>query len=81
MSDPIAFLSKCNKNKDVMYYHQAITADDHDNIIDTTVTEFNNHTERKHWSIVDQTSVPQDSKVLPSVWLMKHKRDITTQSS
>ena len=58
MLDPLAFLSKCNKNKDFMYYHQEIAADDCNNFIDVIVKEFNNYMDRKHWSIVDQTSVP-----------------------
>ena len=58
MCDPIAFISKCNKGKDTMYYHQAIVAHDKENFIDVIIKEFNDHTERKQRSIVDQKTIP-----------------------
>ena len=79
MNDLIVFMSNCNKGKDTVYYHQEIVAHDKSNFIDAIINEFNNYTERKHWKIVDRSSILKDTKVLPLVWSMKPKRSIATK--
>ena len=35
---------------------------------------------QKHWKLVPRSEVPEDSEVIPSVWSMRRKRDITTNA-
>jgi hypothetical protein len=36
--------------------------------------EVDDHTAKKHWKIIRRDQVPEGVKVLPAVWVMKHKR-------
>mmetsp|Transcript_64720 Transcript_64720/g.75969 ORF Transcript_64720/g.75969 Transcript_64720/m.75969 type:complete len:126 (-) Transcript_64720:369-746(-) len=36
--------------------------------------------ENKHWVLIDERDVPKGVKIIPSVWAMKGKRDITTRA-
>jgi hypothetical protein len=36
------------------------------------------HVNNKHWTLVKQKYVPKEAKVVPSVWAMRCKRDLTT---
>jgi hypothetical protein len=38
----------------------------------------NGHADNKHWTLVKQKDVPKEAQVVPSVWAMWHKRDLTT---
>lgn len=40
--------------------------------------EIENHTNRKHWQVVPRDQIPDDEKVLDSVWSGKRKRRIKT---
>ena len=79
MGNPIAFMSKMNGDKDTMYYHEAMKQHDSEHFVNAIVKEFNDHVERKHWSLINKRDVPEGVKVIPSVWSMKRKRDITTR--
>ena len=61
-----------------MYCHKAMCQDDIHKFVEAIVKEFNAHIENKHWSLIDKSDVPQGTTVLPSVWSMKQKRDIST---
>ena len=75
--DPIAMLTTTNRN--TMYYHQAMNQDDAPQFVNAIISEINDHIQRKHWKLIPRETVPQDQKILPSVWSMKRKRDIKTQ--
>jgi hypothetical protein len=77
MQDPIAF--KASGDPDTMYYHQAMAASDKDQFLEAIVKEVNAHIENNHWILVPKSEVPEGTKVLDSIWAMKHKRDIKTQ--
>ena len=81
MRDPIAYVASCNnkKEKDTMYYHEAMCQDDRNKFVEAIAKEFNAHIENKHWSLIDKSEVPQETTVIPSVWSMKRKRDISTR--
>ena len=79
MNNSIAFMSKMNDDRDTMYYHGAMEQHDSKHFVNVIVLEFNNHVERKYWSLIDKRDAPNGIKVIPSVWSMKRKRDITTR--
>ena len=74
---PIAYLAK--NNTDTMYFDQAMNQPDASDVIDAIVKEINDHTSRKHWRLIPRWMVPKGTKILPSVWSLKRKRDILTQ--
>ncbi len=42
------------------------------------VKEINSHVENKNWELVPRDTVPEDAQIVPSVWSMRRKRDLTT---
>ena len=76
MRRPIAFLAEMMG--DIMYLHQALRQPDSREFVEAVIKEVNGHVDRKHWAIVKRDTVPEDIEVLPSVWSMRHKRDLTT---
>ena len=42
------------------------------------VKEVNGHVDNKHWELVKQEEVPEDAQVVPSIWSMRCKRNLTT---
>jgi hypothetical protein len=46
--------------------------------VDAVVKEINGHVENRNWDLVHQDTVPQDTQVVPSIWAMRRKRDLTT---
>ena len=79
MNDPVAYLSKALNIKDTMYYHEAVKQPDARNFIQAIITEMNQHIANKHWSLINECDVPQGTKIIPAVWSMKRKRDISTR--
>ena len=77
--NPIAFLSKMNRDKDTMYYHEAMEQHDSEHFVNVIIKEFKDHVEREHWLLINHSEVPEGVTIIPSVWIMKQKRDITTR--
>ncbi len=46
--------------------------------MEAVVKEVNRHVENGHWELVPQDIVPKDAQIVPSIWSMRHKRDLTT---
>jgi hypothetical protein len=63
---------------DIMYYVQALQQPDVKQFANAVVKEVNGHINNKHWTLVKQKDVPKEAQVVPSVWAMRHKRDLTT---
>jgi hypothetical protein len=42
------------------------------------VKEVNGHVEIKHWQLIKRKDVPEDAQVIPSVWSMQCKQNLTT---
>jgi hypothetical protein len=76
MQNPIAFHAEMMG--DIMYYHQALQQPDAKQFADAVVKEVNGHVDNKHWELVKQEEVPEDVQVVPSVWSMWRKRNLTT---
>jgi hypothetical protein len=63
---------------DIMYYDQALQQPDAKQIANAAVKEVNEHVNNKHWTLVKQKNVPKEAQVVPSVWVMRRKCDLTT---
>jgi hypothetical protein len=76
MQNPIAFLAEMMG--DIMYYDQPLQQPDAMQFVNVVVKELNEHVDNKHWILVKRKDVPKKAQVLPFVWAMRHKRDLTT---
>jgi hypothetical protein len=74
---PLTLLAKADK--DTMYLHEALRAPDRAQFIKAMQAEIGSHTDRKHWKLLQRSEVPEEHKVLDSIWSMKRKRRIKTQ--
>jgi hypothetical protein len=77
MMDPIAFLAKMDP--DTLYYHQAMKAPDAKQFQSAMQGEINDHDSNQHWNIMLRSRVPEEVKVLASVWAMNCKQRIKTK--
>jgi hypothetical protein len=76
MRHPIAFLSEMLGN--VMHLHQALRQPGSHQFVDSVIKEINGHVDQKHWEVTPRADVPEDTDVLPSVWAVRRKRNLTT---
>jgi len=76
MRNPIAFHAEMMG--DIMYYHQAMKQHDAAQFTDAVVKEVNGHVEMGNWQLVRRDQVPDPDYILPSVWAMRRKRNLTT---
>jgi len=76
MSNPIAFHAEMMG--DIMYLNQALRQPDADKFVEAVITEINGHVDNNHWQLTKRSDIGKDIDVLPSVWSMRRKRDITT---
>ncbi len=65
---------------DIMYYNQALQHPDAIQFTNAVVKEVIGNVENKHSTLVKQKDVPKDTQVVPSIWAMRHKRDLTTSN-
>ncbi len=65
---------------DIMYPNQVLRQPDAKEFVTAVVKEINGHVENKNWELVpqDTDTVPEDAQIVPSVWSMQRKRDLTT---
>ena len=76
MRHPIAFHAEMMG--DIMYFQQALKQPDAEQFVHAIVKEVNGHVENNHWELVTRDAVPNDAQIVPSVWSMRRKRDLTT---
>jgi hypothetical protein len=76
MRNPIALHAKMMG--DIMYLNQALRQPDAKEFVTAVVKEINGHVENKNWELVPRDTVPEDAQIVPSVWLMRRKQDLTT---
>jgi hypothetical protein len=62
-----------------MYLHEALRALDRAEFIKAMQAEIRSHTNREHWKLMPRNEVPDEQKVLDTVWSMKQKCRIKTQ--
>ena len=61
-----------------MYYHQAMQQDYDAEFAKAVVEEVDGHTKNNHWTLVKLSFVPKGIGVVPYVWYMQSKRNLTT---
>lgn len=76
MRHPIAFHAEMMG--DIMYLHQALKQPDASEFVKAVIREVNGHVENKNWQLVERSEVPPDITIVPSVWAMRRKRNLTT---
>jgi hypothetical protein len=76
MQNPIVFHAEIMG--DIMYYDQALQQPDAKQFANAIVKEVNGHVTNKHWTLAKWKDVPKEAQVVPSVWAMWRKRDLTT---
>ena len=76
MRHPIAFHAEMMG--DIMYFHQALQQPDAGEFVKAVIKEINGHIEHQRWRIIKRSEVPKDADVIPSVWAMQRKRNLTT---
>jgi hypothetical protein len=76
MHCPIAFLAEMMG--DVMYLHQALRQPDSKEFMEAVIKEINGHIDNNHWKLIPHTEVPEGMEVVPLVWAMQRKHDLTT---
>jgi hypothetical protein len=78
MRHPIAFHAEMMG--DIMYFHQAMQQDDADEFVKAVVKEVNGHIDNNRWQLISRDEVPEGIDVIPSVWSMRRKRNLTTNA-
>jgi hypothetical protein len=73
---PIAFFAEMMG--DIMYLHQALCRPDAREFVEAVIKEVNGHINNDHWKLIPHTEVPEGTEVVPSVWAMQCKQDLTT---
>jgi hypothetical protein len=76
MRNPIVFHAEMMG--DIMYLNQALRQPDAKEFVTAVVREINGHVDNNNWVLVPRDTVPEDAQIIPSVWLMQRKRDLTT---
>ncbi len=65
-----------SSDPDILFW-QAMRAPDTDKFKASMIKEFQDHCNKHHWGFVPRSFLPPGTKVLPSVWPMKHRWQIT----
>jgi hypothetical protein len=76
MRNPIAFHAEMMG--DIMYLNQALQQSDAKEFVEAVVKEVNGHMDCNNWTLKKQSKVPDDTQIIPSVWSMRRKRNLTT---
>jgi hypothetical protein len=76
MRNPIAFHAEMMG--DIMYYHQALKQPDASQFVDAIIKEINGYVDNKHWRLAKRDTVPEDVQIVPSVWSLRRRCDLTT---
>jgi hypothetical protein len=76
MRNPIAFHAEIMG--DIIYLQQVLHQPDALHFVDAVIQELNGHVDNNKWVLTKKSKVPEDVNILPSVWSMHHKRDIST---
>jgi hypothetical protein len=75
MCHSIAFLAEMMG--DIMYLHQALHQPDAREFVEAIIKEINGHIDNNHWKLIPCKEILEDLEVVPSVWVLRHKQDLT----
>jgi hypothetical protein len=76
MRNPIAFHAETMG--DIMYLQQALKQPDSKEFVHAVIKEVNRHMDSHNWLVWKQRIVSEDVQIVPSVWYLQCKRDLTT---
>ena len=76
-TNPIAF--SATSDPDTMYWHEAMREPDRAEFLKAAQAEVKSHVDNKHFVLRERKDLPQNTKVLSSVWSMKRKRCILSR--
>jgi hypothetical protein len=79
LDDPISLAFKATGDPDTMYMNEALKQPDAHEFRKAMVKEVVDHTNNKHWEVMEKTDLSTGFKLLPAVWAMRRKRQIVTQ--
>ena len=63
---------------DIMYLQQVLRQSDAKEFVQAVVKEVNGHVDSNNWTLKKRHEVPDDAQIVPSVWSMRRKCDLTT---
>jgi hypothetical protein len=76
MRNPIVFHAEMMG--DIMYLQQALKRPDAKEFVQAVIKKVNGHVDSNNWMLQKQSKVPEDVWIVPSVWSLQCKRDLTT---
>ncbi len=75
LRNPIAF--HAGMMGDIMYLQQALKQPDAKEFFQVVIKEVSGHVDSNNWTHQKQSNVPEDVQIVPSVWSLQCKRDLT----
>jgi hypothetical protein len=76
MQNPIAFHEEMMG--DILHCQQVLRQPDAKEFVQAVIKEVNGHMDCKNWTLKKKSKVPEDIQIVPSVWSMQRKHDLTT---
>ena len=76
MRNPITFHAEMVG--DIMYLQLALRQQDSKLFVKAVIKEVNGHMDNKNCELVHWDTVPEDAQIVPSIWSMQRKCDLTT---
>ena len=70
---------KDTADPDSMYLHQALKQPDKVQFLEAMISEIDAMVKKGIFKVIKQSEIPKNTKVLPTVWQMRRKRDIKTR--
>ncbi len=63
---------------DIMYLQQALKQPGGKEFVQAVIKEVNGHMDFNNWTLLKQSKVPEDIQIVPSVWSLQCKCELTT---
>jgi hypothetical protein len=76
MRNPITF--HVEMMGDIIHLQQVLKQPDAKEFIQAVIKEVNGHVDSNYWTLRKQSKFPEDIQIVPSVWSLQCKHDITT---
>ncbi len=76
MRNPIAFHAEMMG--DIMYPQQALKQPTAKEFVQAVIKEVNRHVDSNNRMLQKRSNVPEDVQIVPSVWSLQNKRNLTT---
>jgi hypothetical protein len=75
MRNPIAFHAETMG--DIMYLQQTLKQPNAKEFVQVVIKEVNGHVDSNNWKLLKQSKVPEDVQIVPSVWSLQRKCNLT----